>query len=241
MTANTRISRFDFNTLRDFRGPIVVNAVENLIVDVAPPPPPPPVFSEAEFEAAKQAGRKLGFSEGFIAGEQEAKKKSDAKAESANELIASLSSMVTQMQARYKELLTEETSYLGQLILSVSRKVAGNAIDQQGAQIIENVLAQCLPVIFSKPKVIIELNPELFEQTIGRIEQQLQAYGFEGEVQFKGNPNFGMSDITIDWGSGQVERKAAELWSEIEQLIQRIPLELTFADTLSTTTNTTGA
>ena len=241
MTANTRISRFDFNTLRDFRGPIVVNTVENLVVEVAPPPPPPPVFSEAEFDAGKQAGRKLGFSEGFIAGEQEAKKKADAKAESANDLIASLSTMVTQMQERYKQLLSEETTYLSQLILSVSRKVAGNAIDERGGQIIENVLTQCLPVIFSKPKVVIELNPELFEQTIGRIESQLQAYGFEGEVQFKGNPNFGMSDVTIDWGSGQVERKAAELWSEIEELIQRVPLELTFADTLSTTTDTTGA
>jgi flagellar assembly protein FliH len=241
MTITTRISRFDFNSLRDFRGPIVVSAVESLVVDVAPPPPPPPVFSEAEFEAAKQAGRKLGFSEGFAAGEQEAKKKADIKAENANELIATLSATVGEMQARYQQLLTEEAAHLSQLILSISRKVTGDAINERGGEIVQTILAQCLPVIFSKPRVVIELNPGLFEQTIGRIEQQLQAYGFEGEVQFKGNPAFGLSDITVDWGSGQVQRTATDLWTEIEALITRVPLELTFADTLSTTTDTTGA
>lgn len=237
----TRISRFDFNTLRDFRGPIVAKAVENIVVDLPPPPPPPPVYSKAELEAARQDGRKIGFVEGFDAGEQEAKKKADAKTEGANELIATLSATVADMQTRYKQLLTDEAAHLSKLILSVSRKVAGNAIDERGGEIVQNVLAQCLPVIFSKPRVVIELNPELFEQTIGRIESQLQVYGFEGEIQFKGNPNFGLSDITIDWGSGQVQRTAADLWTEIEALIERVPLELTFADTLSTTTDTTGA
>ena len=238
MTSSTRISRFDFNTLRDFRGPIVVSAVENLVIDL--PPPPPPVFNEAELEAAKQAGRKQGYTEGFAAGEQEAQKESDIKTESANELIASLSARVMEMQSRYQQLLMDEAAYLSQLILSVSRKVAGNAIDERGEQIVQQVLAQCLPVIFSKPRVIIELNPELFAQTMGRIETQLQTYGFEGEIQFKGNPNFGPSDITIDWGSGQVQRTAADIWSEVEALIERVPLELTFADTLNTS-NTTGA
>jgi flagellar biosynthesis/type III secretory pathway protein FliH len=241
MTTNPRISRFDFNTLRDFRGPIVVHAVENLEANIVPPPPPPPTYNSVELEAARQDGRKIGYVEGFAAGEAEAKNKSDIKAENANDLIATLSATVGEMQMRYRQLLTEEAANLSHLILSVSRKIAGDAINERSEEIVQNVLAQCLPVLFSKPKIVIELNPELFDQTIGRIETQLQTYGFEGEIQFKGNPTFGISDVTIDWGSGQVQRTTADLWTEIEALIQRVPLELTFAETLSNTTDTTGA
>ncbi len=239
MTTNTRISRFDFNTLRDFRGPIVTHAVEDLVVDLPPPAPPPPVYDSAQLEAARQDGRKTGFTEGFLAGEAETQKKSDIKMENANELIATLSTTVSEMQARYQQLLAAEAANLSQLILSISRKVAGDAINERGEEVVQTVLAQCLPVIFSKPRVVIELNPELFEQTIGRIETQLQTHGFEGEILFKGNSDFGLSDITIDWGTGQVKRTATDLWTEIEALIERVPLELTFADTLNNT-NTTG-
>lgn len=237
---NTRISRFDFNSLRDFRGPIVINTAQEFIAEAAPVAPPPPVFSEADLDSARLVGKKQGYNEGFTAGQQEMQKSLDSRIEQANEVIANLAAIVGDMQAKYKQLLTDEAQQLSQLILSISRKVAGDALNERGEEVVKQVLTQCLPVIFSKPRVVIELNPELFDSTIGRIESQLHAYGFEGEVQFKGNPEFGMSDITIDWGSGQVVRNTETIWTEIEALIERVPLELTFADTLNTT-DTTGA
>jgi flagellar assembly protein FliH len=240
MSATPRIHRFDFNSLRDFRGPIVVNTAENLAIDLAPPTIVAPIFSEEDLESVRVAGRKQGYGEGFAAGQLEAKKQADAKADAANELIASLADMVKDMQARYGAMLVDESAQLSQLILSVARKVAGNAIDERGEHIVQGVVTQCLPVIFSKPRVIIELNPALFETTMERIESQLRVHGFEGEIQFKGNSEFGLSDITLDWGSGQITRSAATLWSEVETIIERVPHELTFADTLNLN-NTTGA
>ena len=240
MSATPRIHRFDFNSLRDFRGPIVASATENFAIEIAPAPMSAPIFSEEDLESVRIAGRKQGYGEGFSAGQLEAKKQADAKAYAANDLIASLADMVATMQARYGALLMNESSHLSQLILSVARKVAGNAIDERGEQIVQSVVTQCLPVIFSKPRVIIELNPALFETTMERIESQLRAHGFEGEIQFKGNGEFGLSDITLDWGNGQITRSTKTLWSEIETLIERVPHELTFADTLNLN-NTTGA
>ena len=233
-----RIHRFDFNALRDFRGPIVVNTIEEPVVE--PPPPPAPVFSEADLEAARVAGRKQGYTEGFTAGQLEARKQFDIKTDATNIIIGSIADTVSDLQQRYLGILSSESAQLSQLVLSVARKVAGDAIDARGEQAIEAIVAQSLAVIFSKPRLIIEMNPDTFSQVVDRIEEQLRTHGFEGEIQFKGNPALGMSDITLDWGNGQMERNVATLWSEVEAIIARVPLELTFAETLENST-TTGA
>lgn len=240
---STRIQRFDFGGLRDFRGPIVVKAIsQQAEQDIAPPPPPAPVFSEQDIEAARIAGRKQGFNEGFSAGALEAKKQADAMTEQANDSIAQLAGMVETARAQYRAILQEESAYLSKFVLSVARKVAGEAINERGEREVIAIVEQCLPVIFSKPRLSIELNPKLFERALERIETTLRAQGFEGEVLFRANESLGLSDITLDWGSGEMRRSAEQLWQEIETLVERIPLELTFAETLAATSpqNTTG-
>lgn len=239
MTANPRIHRFDFNALRDFRGPISVAAV-NEPIDIAPPPPPAPVFSEADLESARLAGRKQGYNEGFAAGRQDAQKEVDQKTENANLAVAQFAELVSGLQASYKHMLVSESAHLSQLITSIARKVAGEAIEVRGVETIAAIVERCLPVIFSKPRVIIELNPEILETAIARIEGQLRNEGFEGEIQFRSNEDLGISDLVVDWGAGQVNRSESALWNEINTLIERIPLEITFAETLGTTTKTTG-
>ena len=67
---------------------------------------------------------------------------------------------------------------------------------------------------------------------MNRIESYLREQGFEGEIQFRSNPSLGDHDVTLDWGTGQANRNTATLWQEIEALLERVPLEMTFADTL---------
>lgn len=235
----TRIHRFDFNTLRDFRGPIALNTARDIETIVAPAAPPPPVFSEQDLEAARMAGKKQGYSEGFAAGQQEAKRAADQKIDDANQVIAALGDTVATLSSRYHDMLREESRYLSKLVLSVAQKVAGEAIEARGEETICAIIDRCIPVIFSKPRLIIELNPDIFDRTLTRIETYLRDNGFEGEIQFKANPEMGNSDVHLDWGTGQVNHSATALWQEIEALIERVPLELTFADTL-TNNNSTG-
>lgn len=234
-----RIQRFDFNSLRDFRGPIVMKAATET-EQAPPPPPPPPVFNEQDLESARMAGKKAGFSEGFNAGRLEAKQEADARLEEANLAIAKLSEMVSGLQQAYRQMIAHETTHLPMLVTSVARKVAGEAMDARGEEIIHAIVERALPIIFSKPKLTIDLHPDVLETAMNRIEGQLRTQGFEGELQFRSNYDLGTSDIRLDWGSGQIHRSAAELWQEIEALMQRVPLEITFAETLDAT-NRTGA
>ncbi len=225
--SNTRIHRFDFNTLRDFRGPIVMKAsAEPLVVDL-PPPPARPVFNEADLEASHQEGKKQGYADGFLAGQKEALQQADQQLRHAHEIISQLADMAKIMQTRYLELLNTESQQLSDLVLAICQKVIGSRLPAANIEAIQLVVTQCLPVIFSKPKLIAELNPDMFEFTINYIEQQLRHAGFEGEIQFKSNPSFGKSDVKLDWGNGHIERNANNLWNEVSALIARMTLTST--------------
>ncbi|MFZ4541055.1 MAG: hypothetical protein ACOYNL_04490 [Rickettsiales bacterium] len=236
-----RIHRFDFTGLRDFRGTIVNTAVdEQLVVDLPPPPPPAPTYNEEELETARLAGRKQGYGEGFAAGQLDAAKNANGKFETANDMLSKLGDTVTEMSTLYTNMLVAESTNLTQLITSIARKVAGDALNERSHEAIKTVVDQCLPVIFSKPKLVIELSAALLDTAVERIETHLRSSGFEGELHFKGNQALALSDINLDWGTGQITRNTAALWEEIEAIIARVPLAQAFAETLNAHHTTTG-
>lgn len=228
----SRIQRFDFGALRDFRGPIVLQTLREQTEEAAPPPPPPPTYTEADLEAARLSARKQGYADGFIVGERETKQKFDALTEQANAIIESLGASLTSLQHQYESVIKTESLQLAQFVTMIARKVAGNAMNERGELEIITMVERCLPVIFSKPRLSIELNPSILERVVERVEGKLREAGYEGEVQFKTNQAYGIGDVTLDWVTGSAKRSAAELWQEIETLIDRIPLEITFQETL---------
>jgi flagellar assembly protein FliH len=228
-----KLQRFDFATLRDFRGPIVVKAAEEAI-QIEPPAPPPPVFSEADMESARLAGKKEGYNEGFHAGMAQANADSDLTTKEANEVIQRFGETIATLDARYRELLTKESADLSALVLLIARKVAGEALDERSIETLTAMVSRCLPVLFSKPRIIIDTHPEMLERVLERMETHLRAHGFEGDIQFRSNATLHKHDIALDWGAGQAIRSTDMLWQEIETLITRIPLEITFAHTLQT-------
>ncbi len=228
MASSARIHRFDFNSLRDFRGPAPVRAPIETVE--APPPPLPPVYSQAEIDAALHDGKKLGYSEGFAAGQSAAAQAIDAKTERANEIIANLHEAIGELPARYTALIAEESRALSGLVLAIARKVVSAQTAQAAAPMIEALVNQCLPIVFSKPRLSIELAPEMLEPTLERIEAQLAREGFEGELQVKPNPDMPPGDIKLDWGHGQMTRSSEQLWQSIEAIIAASPIHTTLPE-----------
>lgn len=229
-----KLQRFDRSYLRDFRGPITARAVaEDIIVDEVMLAPPAPSFTQEQMEAAQFAARKAGFTEGFEAGSMQARKDADMLAHAANTAIAQLSETLVNAHAQYQALLMQESAELSQLVMQIAKKVAAEALDARSHETVMALVARCLPVIFSKPRLMVDVHPEALERVIMPIETMLRTQSYEGDVQFRSNPSLGTHDIALDWGSGQANRSVVSIWAEIESLIQRVPLELTFAETLT--------
>lgn len=223
---SSRITRFDFHGLHDFRAPRIVEEVAPVIEELPPPPPPPPTFSEAELTQARTLAHQAGLREGLEAGILKARAEITAENAAANQILHRLAAILMQVQSRYEAMLQQQSETLSPLVLTIARKVAGEALHAEAPAMIASYVRQCLPILFNKPKVILELSPVWFESTVAHIGEQLQQAGFEGAVQFRLNPELGAHDIRIDWGSGQAVRDEAVLWQEIEALLQQMPLTI---------------
>ncbi len=234
-----RLQRFDFGSLRDFRGPLVVPAVAEETVEEAPPPPPPPTFSEDELEATRAMAKNIGYAEGYDAGLAHAAEQANEKQLAAQRTIANLSHHISELPARYQALLESEAKQLTDLVLLISQKVSGTILDTNAAEAVASLVTSCLPIILSKPLLVIELHPAAFDQTMDSIESLLQTSGFEGQVQFRSNTSIGEYDAILDWGAGQATRNTAELWKEIERLLASTPV--TISPIITTTMHQNGS
>jgi flagellar assembly protein FliH len=223
-----KLQRYDFGSLRDFRGPIAYAEPMNEQAET-PPPPPPPVYDEADLELARVDAKKLGYQEGFLAGEANAKSLADVQTHQCQQTIIALSEQLADLDARYAETLSAQSREITQLAYTIAQKVAGAALDSNSVSVIASLVQHCLPVILNKPRAVIELHPDMIANSEAVLRQHLASERYEGEIIFHPNPAIAAHDVRINWGQGHAERKTADLWQEIESLLEKIPTSVTLA------------
>jgi flagellar biosynthesis/type III secretory pathway protein FliH len=228
-----KIQRFDFSSLQDFRGPIAIHTLSRLPQDHAVEVVPiAPSYTPHDLEQARQEGRKQGYQEGFASAQREILNTQEATKQAAMEAIAQLSQHLQNASTQYDHLLIKESHLLRPLVRAIAGKVAGAALNEKSEREIEAMVARSLPLLIGKPKASIELHPDTLALTESLIETQMRAAGFEGALQFRANEVFAPSDVRIEWSNGEITRNTAAIWREIDALLERIPLEITFAETL---------
>jgi flagellar assembly protein FliH len=218
---NQRLQRFDLHHLRDFRSPIAVNTAslsEHAKEEVSAPPPPP-VFNEEDVEHARDAAKKLGYAEGFEAGLAQAHSEQTALSRDLAHTLGRIGDQLTLLTSSYQQLIDQQSAELSELVLMIARKVAGEALHANAADTVQALVARCLPVVFSKPKVTLELSPLMMSRAEIALREHIEQAGFEGDIQFRVVDGFDESDIRIEWANGEASRNVASLWQEIEALL----------------------
>ncbi len=127
--------------------------------------------------------------------------------------------------------LTQQSKEVSELSLLIAKKVAENALDNRAEEAIISLVAGCLPVILSKPRLLIELHPDNLPNTEARLREYLTAQNYEGELICRASAALAPHDARIDWVLGHAERTTEALWQEIETLIHTIPTPITFHPT----------
>lgn len=234
-----KLHRFDSQFLRDFRSPITVNpkAIAEPVEEVVAAPPPP-VFHEADMEHAREAAKKIGYAEGFEAGIAQANTEAQGTARDLAQHMARIEQRVASLVAQYDALIAEQSSELSQLVLMIARKVAGDALDANAANAVAGLVNRCLPIIYGKPRVTLELEPAMLGGVEPLLRAQLEKSGFEGSIEFRAVEGMDPSDVRVDWGNGAASRTTASIWQEIEALLQQVPLSPTLP-TVNQTNNDT--
>lgn len=222
-----KLQRFDNQFLRDFRSPITVNPKAIAEPETVVAAPPPPVFQESDMEHARDAAKKIGYAEGFEAGIAQANTEAQATARDLAHQMERIESHIARVSAQYHELITQQSAELSQLVLLIARKVAGDALEAHADRAVVELVARCLPIVYGKPRLAIELAPGMQAAVEPQLRAQLAKSGYEGEIEFRTIEGMEPSDVRVDWGNGAAERATGALWTEIEALLQQVPLSPT--------------
>lgn len=232
-----KLQRFDNQFLRDFRSPITVNPKAIAETVEAPPPPPPPVFREADMEHARDAAKKIGYAEGFEAGIAQANTEAHASTRDLAHHMSRIEEHVARLISQYNELITQQSGELSELVLMIARKVAGDALDTNAHLAVSELVGRCLPIVYGKPRVVIELAPAMLGAVEGALRAQFERSGFEGGVEFRAVEGMDPADVRVDWGTGAAQRNTGAIWQEIEALLQQVPLSPTLPNINETNNN----
>ena len=224
---NKPLHRFDFGTLRDFRGPLsFVPEMPSMAADEPQAPPPPPTYDDEQLQQARIDAKKAGYQEGFAAGLSQAAAETESRQIAADEAMRNIAAQVQSLSDSYMAILEEQSKQLPELAFAIARKVAKEALDARGTEVIAAMVGRCLPVLYQRPRLTIELNPDTLPAAEPRLRELLRNQAFEGELQFRANPSLAVADARIDWGNGAAERNTAALWKQIEELIGRVPVRI---------------
>lgn len=220
------LQRYDQQFIRDFRTPMAVkaNAATTIEEAAAPPAPPPPVFSESDLDAARDAAKQLGYAEGVEAGLAQAETEEAVRRKDLTAAATRIAEQLTQLTGAYGQLVARQSAELSALVLAIARKVAGEALDVHGTDTIAALVKSCVPVIFGKPRITIELHPDILDEAREAIRPLLELNGVESEIIFKGNDTLGRHDVRVDWGNGHALRSTETIWHEVEALLRQVPL-----------------
>lgn len=188
--------------------------------EAAPPaPPPPPVFSEADLKMAERDG----FQKGFIDGMEEGKRNAhNEQADIHATLQATIEGFVKHLAplfANYRSGVRALAKDTPELALVIAKKVAGNALNENGAAMIAEITTRCIETLIDEPKIIVTVHSSLEETLKTMLSELTEKLRVAGDIIVVGDAHIAPPNCRIEWKNGAMHRDAEQLWQHIEQIV----------------------
>ena len=173
-----------------------------------------PSFSEEELNAAKE--------EAFAAGKEEGIQEAAATTE--REILGSLSALGGRFGEVFKAQDEANASILENAIsvaASIAQKVFPHLNEKHGLGEIERMVVTTIEKILEEPRIVVYLNPEMVGPFTERLSALTAQASYKGEVQVVAGEDIPSGDCRVVWGGGGATRDTAELWREIDEIVER--------------------
>lgn len=200
-------------------------AVEEKHVEPSPSPPEPvrPAITEQELQNARSEGRAEGYEEGVAVVEAKINAENVKREEAIRAALESIARQVVIAAEQHTVHVATMQDTMNKTVLTIARKVAGDALKAEPYSGVESVVKECTALISGMPKVIITVSPVLaagLRQRVDTLRPQLGG-GFNGELAVEESPDMKETDCRVEWKSGFAQRDTAKLWNDIETIISR--------------------
>ncbi|MEQ8404027.1 MAG: FliH/SctL family protein [Oceanicaulis sp.] len=163
--------------------------------------------AEAHAMAEKAAGEARNSEEAQAAREA---------ADALKQVSGKLHAMIARLDAE-SEALRHDAA---RLAVAAARAVAGAALDQYGAETVEQCVKEALSDLRAEPRIAVRVAPHLADPLAERLYQYAAAEGFDGAVVVRADDEAAAGDCVIEWRSGAIERTAAEIETRIQTAVE---------------------
>ncbi len=205
----TAIRKFLFDTSFDVYRPAAPVEVEE---EPEVPEPEEPSFSEAELDAARR--------EAFEAGQNEGR--SEALQGIEQGLASSLQSAQQQLDALFQQLQGDKETRRAEA-MELALEALGSLFPclqkNFGFAEIETAIAESLRRLEAEPRVVIRAADEVIDPLRERLDDLAAGSAFEGKLVLVPDGALDQGAVRIEWASGGAELDSAQVWQELQTLI----------------------
>ncbi|MCU0884227.1 MAG: FliH/SctL family protein [Beijerinckiaceae bacterium] len=171
--------------------------------------------------------REQGFQDGFAQGRQAAEAEAQAALKHmAGVLAAQAEALLGQQQARLD--LIEASA--AALAVTMARRLAGAALADKPAALIEQAARECIVHARSAPHLAVRVNEAAVEDAETLFGRLTRESGYAGKVIILGEPDIAPGDARFEWADGGVVIDRARLEQTIaaaaEQVLGKRPDDL---------------
>lgn len=196
------------------------NAAPDIPGEVPEAEPPAPVFTEADIEAARQAG----YGEGMEAGRAAAGQESAARSGDALDKIADgLNALNRERTAEVAE-AAEQAVHIGVAVIDQLFPTLRARIAEREVQAF---IAKHLADAGDTGMLVVQVHETLVEGMTDHMHELAKRSGFSGAVSVRADASLEPGDARLDWREGGVERLYEGIWTGVRAALVRAigPLE----------------
>jgi len=198
-------------------------------VDFAPSADRKPTMSLADHALKIVEAEKAAYDSGYSAAQKDAKVESDRRIAAALERIATA---ISAGNSALKAIETRLECEAVEVAVAVGRKLAPALMAREPFAEIAALAAGCFRQLVATPHIAVRVNDTLYSTTQEKLDEIMQARGFEGRLVVLAESDIAPGDCRIEWADGGVNRDSAAADAEIGKAVTGyLTARRSFADT----------
>jgi flagellar assembly protein FliH len=151
-------------------------------------------------------------------GVEEGREEEEGRCAEALLAISAQMQIVLSRLGQESEGLRQEAAKLA--LLSAS-KISGAALDNFPVETIDELVSEAMGDLRTEPHFSVRCTPDLVDAVAERLEKTTRDAGFDGAIKVRGDAGLAAADLRLEWGSGSIQRSAAEIENKLNQIIER--------------------
>jgi flagellar assembly protein FliH len=199
------VQKFMFDT--EFLDEVIEEVLE-------PETPPEPTYSQAELDAAREAG----YADGRARALKEA---ATADGRLASDALGAIGKQLSTLNDAQMKALEEARRGAIAVAAAIAGKIAPELAQSGAVDSIAALVAERLPELMDEPRIVVRLDAARLDLVKARLEETAKQVGFNGRFILLAEDGLKGPDCRVEWADGGTEQITQRVAAEIENVVAR--------------------